>query len=364
MARTPHVAGRSGAPRVPRPAALRPVLPGRLAAGPRCSVGLVHPLKACRVTGGTSIRDAALWAARRGWAVFPTRPGGKEPRPGLSWPNVATSDPARIAVAHWQAGEGYGIAAKASGLVVLDLDRPKPGYQLPEAWRDEPGIVDGRDILAVLAERAGVTSWPHTFTVTTPSGGWHLYYTAPPGRLIGNKPLGPLIDVRGGGDGNGGYVLGPGSVLNGRAYEIADDQVSAPLPAWIADLLDPPQPASCTLAQTAGGSVSDRFAARLASTVLPKFRPPYATAALVAEIDRVLAASPGTRNSQLNRSAFALGQLAGGGLLDEDEITRALLEAADRAGLIAEDGQRAVFATIHSGLTAGMTRPRLPEATR
>jgi len=44
-----------------------------------------------------STRDAAMAAARRGWAVFPTRPGGKEPREGLSWPSVATADLDRLA---------------------------------------------------------------------------------------------------------------------------------------------------------------------------------------------------------------------------------------------------------------------------
>ncbi len=114
-------------------------------------------------------------------------------------------------------------------------------------------------MLAVLAERAGATTWPLTFTVATPSGGRHLYFTAPAGRAIGNKPLGPLIDVRGGGDGNGGYVLGPGSVLNGRAYEVIDDQEPEPLPGWIADLLDPPRPEPVTdIRQAAHGAERPR----------------------------------------------------------------------------------------------------------
>lgn len=195
-----------------------------------------------------SAREAAIAAARHGWAVFPTRPGGKEPRRGLSWPSAATADPRRVAIGHWQPGENYGVAAKPSGLVIIDLDKPKPGYELAPRWRhwqDEPGIRDGRDVLATLADRAGMP-WPRTFTVLTPTGGEHLYYRAPAGRNIGNKPLGPMVDIRGGGAGDGGYVLGPGSVLNGRRYQVADEQDPQPLPDWIADLLDPPQQAERT----------------------------------------------------------------------------------------------------------------------
>ena len=217
------------------------------------------------------VRHAASRAAGRGWYVFPTRPGGKEPRPGLSWPDAATCDLSRLALARWRPGEGYGVAAKLSGLVILDLDKPKPDYVLPARWREwaaEPGITDGADVLAALAERHGAAGWPCTFTVTTPSGGMHLYYTAIAGRNIGNRPLGPMIDVRGGGEGNGGYVLGPVNVLGGRRYEVTDGQDPQPLPGWVADLLDPPAlpPARC--ACPAAGERSRTDARELIAHVL------------------------------------------------------------------------------------------------
>ncbi len=284
------------------------------------------------------IREAALWAARRGWSVFPTRPGGKEPRPGLSWPNAATADPGLVARAHWQPGEGYGIAAKASGLVILDLDQPKPGYQLPEAWQDEPGVHNGADVLAALAERAGVTSWPATFTVTTPSGGAHLYYLAPGGRTIGNRPAGPLLDVRGGGEGNGGYVLGPGTVLNGKAYELTDDQDPQPLPGWIADLLDPPglaepgRPEHCAPALPAALGVQPRSRLR-------------------GVIEHVLGGPPGDRNGRLHWAACRAGEMIAAGQLDEATAEHVLLQAAAAAGLVG--GEREARATIASGLRRG-----------
>ena len=284
------------------------------------------------------IRKAALWAARRGWAVFPTRPGGKEPRPGLSWPNAATAYPDLVARARWQPGEGYGIAAKASGLVILDLDQPKPGYQLPTAWRDEPGIRNGWDVLAALAERAGVTNWPATFTVSTPGGGAHLYYLAPRGRPIGNRPAGPLLDVRGGGDGNGGYVLGPGSILNGRAYEITDDQDPQPLPSWIADILDPPQ-----AVDTPGRLVANRGGLRAVGTaVQPRLR---------GVVEAVLNGTPGDRNGPLFWAACRAGEMVAAGQLDQAAAEDVLLQAAVDAGL--RGGEAEARRTIASGLRRG-----------
>jgi hypothetical protein len=284
-----------------------------------------------------SARDAAVQAAGRGWYVFPVRPGGKEPRRALSWPAAATCDPAAVADARWQAGENYGVAAKRSGLVILDLDMPKDGYQLPPQWDSEPGITDGKDVLAALADRNGVTQWPCTCTVRTPSGGWHLYFTAPAGRPIGNRPLGPMVDVRGGGTGNGGYVLGPGSVLNGRRYEFTDSQDPQPLPGWIADLLDPPRPE---------GPATMR---------MPPAQPGrYADAALRSELQAVLASRQPGRNNTLNEAAFSLGQLVAAGTLDRGVVEPALLRAAEAVGLPAAEAGR----TVMSGLNAGAQNPR------
>ncbi|CNF63168.1 Uncharacterised protein [Mycobacterium tuberculosis] len=70
-----------------------------------------------------------------------------------------------------------------------------------------------------------------------------MYYAAPEGVTIGSTSggktaLGAGIDTRGpGAGGRGGYVVGPGSVTDGRAYEIVQDGPMAPLPAWITALL-------------------------------------------------------------------------------------------------------------------------------
>ncbi|MBI4941441.1 MAG: bifunctional DNA primase/polymerase, partial [Actinobacteria bacterium] len=131
---------------------------------------------------GEAVRGALAHAAR-GWQVFPLVPGEK--RPAVTrWQDRATLDPARIERC-WStrtpAGPyGVAIACGPSRLVVVDLDQPKPHTALSEPWQI-PGVVDGADVLAVLADRAGHPdpATLGTHTVLTPSGGRHLYFTAP-----------------------------------------------------------------------------------------------------------------------------------------------------------------------------------------
>lgn len=68
----------------------------------------------------------------------------------------------------------------------------------------------------------------------------------PAGRIIGSAsrttPLGPGIDTRGPGVGDrGGYLVGPGSVVDGISYVIETDLPIATVPAWLADLLTRPR---------------------------------------------------------------------------------------------------------------------------
>ncbi|CNE77546.1 RecA-family ATPase-like protein [Mycobacterium tuberculosis] len=175
-----------------------------------------------------------LAVAARGLAVFPLSPGVKRPAP-TGWAHTATTDPDRIR-ATWPAGANIGIGCWRSHIVVLDLDVPGLGHHT---------TVRGVDSLAAACREHG-RPWPATLTVATPSGGRHLYYRAPQDVVIGsasggNTPLGPGIDIRGpGAGGRGGYVVGPGSVVDGRTYLVVQDGPMAPLPAWVTALLTAP----------------------------------------------------------------------------------------------------------------------------
>ncbi len=280
--------------------------------------------------------------AARGWALFPVRPGAKQPAIA-AWPDRATTDLERIAryfTAH--PDHNAGIACGPSGLLVLDCDTPKPGT--PDAGRAD----DGAAVLVRLAAPHG--GIPPTWTVTTPSGGRHLYFRQPPidpatGRgPLGNtaRALGALLDTRGA----GGYVLAPGSRLPHGAYELEDDTDPAPLPAWMTlRLAVAPAPAASAAPERPPAVVGDRGA--------------YVAAVVRAELQRVAAAARGGHNAAVFTAARALGQLAAAGLLDPARVEHELTHAAGHivTGPCACTA-RDITASIRSGLAHGARRPR------
>ncbi len=80
------------------------------------------------------------------------------------------------------------------------------------------------------------------------------------------------------------------------------------------------------------------------SATAPSGRDAYANAALENELGILMLTTEGHRNDQLNRSAFALGQLIGAGRLDRSAVEQVLLRTATAIGL----AQRESLATIQS----------------
>jgi hypothetical protein len=279
---------------------------------------------------------SALAAARRGWHVFPCAVGGKRPALRGNWQDLATTSPDQIRDWWSRAPYNLGIACGPSGLVVIDLDQPR------EDAEDEPGTLfplSGADVLSGLARQRGERYPGGTYIVDTPSGGCHLYFSADSDVQARNSAgvIGPHIDVRC----EGGYVVGAGSRIDGRAYAARGARTVAPLPSWLAKLIkdahEPPEVPAPRL------PVEDRVQGRA-----------YALAALRAETERVASARPGTRNDTLNRAAFSLGQLVAAGLLPPIPVITSLIDAARYAGLPEEEAIR----TVRSGMTAGQRRPR------
>jgi Bifunctional DNA primase/polymerase, N-terminal len=275
----------------------------------------------------------------RGFALFPLRPGTKVPAVARDWEHAATTSPARLRQLAPHAGVNYGVACGPSDLIVIDLDIAKDPRELAEG-----GPTEGWSVLRQLAEAHG-GELPRTFTVRTPSGGRHLYFRP---TVDGPTPrntvrrLGPLIDTRG----VGGYVVAPGSRVDGVEYRVVDDAPIAVLPEWIGALLRPMEDRP-----VAGEPLS---LATALGPVRSQLGGAYAHSALERECARVAAARVGTRNDTLNRAAYSLGTLVGSGLLDRAEVELELTRAALAAGLDA----RETASTVRSGLTAGIARPR------
>lgn len=166
-----------------------------------------------------SIRENAISLAERGFRVFPCVPGQK--RPALfDWPNRATSDVDQVKLWWPEDDDTYANnigVAMGRGVVAIDLDvkHKAKGY---ESFKTMQEVMGGLP--------------PFTFTVNTPSGGQHLYFKTNfngSGEDLGNavnvfKYDG--VDVRG----KHGYVVGPGSKIDGKEYEILFDEDLAELP--------------------------------------------------------------------------------------------------------------------------------------
>jgi hypothetical protein len=281
---------------------------------------------------------SALAAADLGWYLFPCAPGSKRPALRQNWQDLATADPGRIR--SWWARQPYniGIACGPSGLVVIDLDIAR------DAVSGLDGPASGTGSLERLCRSHGQRYPGGTYTVDTPSGGSHLYFTAPetPVRNSAGR-LGPLIDIRA----DGGYVIGDGSRIGDRAYAARGDflPLALPLPTWIARLLDevPALPGNSLFETGQALALPNGTQGRA-----------YALAAFREETRRVAAARPGTRNDTLNRAAFSLGQLVAAGLIPPLPVMTGLADAAAQAGLPEGEARR----TIRSGMAAGARKPR------
>lgn len=150
----------------------------------------------------TGTYGAACRLARLGFPVFPCREGGKEPATPHGFKDATTSIDR---LAEWWAVSDDGNTrplnlglptGRASGVWVLDLDGTE-GLATLERLEQEHGPL------------------PETVRVETPSGGVHFYFRPPEGLEVrcATRVL-PGVDVRG----EGGYVLVPPSVVDGRRY--------------------------------------------------------------------------------------------------------------------------------------------------
>ncbi|MFJ8554077.1 bifunctional DNA primase/polymerase [Streptomyces sp. NPDC093676] len=286
---------------------------------------------------------AALDAVVHGWYVFPLRPGTKRPalhgetacpRTGpctsghRKWEDRATNDPDRIRAAWSHAPYNVGIATGPSGLLVVDLDTPEH-----KGTSDAP---DGATTFGALCERAGQTV-PDTYRTRTPSGGGHLYFTAPSGVRLTNTAgtVADSVDTRAW----GGYVVAAGSITTAGRYEALYDRLAAPLPEWLHTILKPAPKTSQGPSEALAGQ-SRR----------------YADVALTQETRNVATAQHGRREAALFRAARALGRFVAWGDLPRHVVEQALQEAGEAAGLSASECRSTLRSALNWSITHNQAR--------
>ena len=162
---------------------------------------------------GDKLAAALAWAAR-GFRVFPLAENTKDAPLWPGWTETASADPAVIAGWWRDPVSGmtlaHNIGVLTTGLIVADLD-----------------MKDGKNGVETFV---GLDLAFETLTVRTPSGGFHVYYHDA-GFDVGNsqQSIGRGIDVRA----FHGYVLAPGSEIDGRAYVVEIDEPVALVPATL-----------------------------------------------------------------------------------------------------------------------------------
>ncbi|HET6860121.1 MAG TPA: bifunctional DNA primase/polymerase [Streptomyces sp.] len=270
----------------------------------------------------------------------------------------ASTHPATVralfAAAPWATGYGIACGRAPHHLVGIDLDtKPDPGPTASGSMATgsttsgsgtfddaagaasgtagAPGIGSGAGTGAATATSDNTAALrhlalqhlftiPETVVVLTPSGGRHLWLTAPPEVVVPNSAsrLAPGIDIRGA----GGYLVGPGSLTTRGIYRTAPGTAHlapAPCPGALLRLIAPPARPHHPTGRPG-----------------PHTEPPGRGHGLV---QFVLAAHEGQRNTRLFWAACRAYENGLG-----PALTTALVEAAVRTGLT----EREARATIAS----------------
>ncbi len=282
----------------------------------------------------SELRDAALYYARQGWAVFPLRPKSKEPLVSGAY-KAATAELDQVEAwwTQWP-DANIGLATgERSGVWVLDIDGP-----------------EGEASFAQLEAEHGTL--PVTWRASTGKG-HHLYWQCrvgqDPGRRIGVRPG---LDFIGG----AGYLVLPPSIHpNGREYVWAEADVPiAAAPEWLRTLERPrverPKvgPASWPRAHVEAPQEGVRSPDQYLAGVVRR------------AVHDVTHAGRGQRNVELYRAAVWVASVAAGLQRSLNEPMAELYRAAQTAGL----DQIEIERTLDSAAARGRARPATREGTR
>ena len=138
--------------------------------------------------------SSALNYAQSNYKVFPLKCNTKSGQVVSSWKKDASTDLEKIYNWFNQSDYNYGVVT-GSGLIVIDVDNKngKSGSNFIKSY---------------------IKDFPDTKVVMTPNKGFHIYFCVDR-PIKSSVNLYPGIDIRG----EGGYIVGPGSSIDGKVYE-------------------------------------------------------------------------------------------------------------------------------------------------
>lgn len=161
--------------------------------------------------------SAALAYGKAGLFVFPILDGTKDQPLIKQWGIRASKDAAQITEwwTRWPQAN-IGLACMPSGIGVIDSDMKSDDSG--ENTLSDLELIEGKVLTPTRMQR-------------TPSGGVHRLYRGKLATTV--RRLGPFLDTRGIGSGNGGYVLLPPSRTAAGKYEWTSREKMAPLDEWV-----------------------------------------------------------------------------------------------------------------------------------
>jgi Bifunctional DNA primase/polymerase, N-terminal/YspA, cpYpsA-related SLOG family len=253
---------------------------------------------------------------------------GKHPRALLVPHGVAHATTDRERIEEWWRRAPLANIGLATGHLVDVLD------------------LDGPEGVAALQAFAAAHGWTASGPLARTGRGWHLYLQ--PSGTGPRNPIHPELLAHVDWRGKGAYAIAPPSRHAHGAY------------TWVCSLDTPLEAAPPALQALLRPHRIDRAAPLLIRPVQPGH--PYGQAAVDRECRELAAMPPDSgRNRRLFDAGLRLYSLAAGGVLDEAQVERELLKAAERCGLLATEA-KATRLTLASARRIGMTHPRgVPE---